>query len=507
MDTRSALFELIDSSSGFDEVRSSGLLPEPDSDDGYYFVSYSHRDYKTVVKDIAAMRDAGVHVWYDRGLESGKSWIREVRQKMSSYYCKGIIVYLSDNYLSSRSCMMELDHLIMNTEKQALFIPLDSSVSASGVELQVSAMAFELPSAMEGVLARGELFSAYSLLPATSTLDERLAVIHAFPEPELLEYTFLHGIGTAGYKVVDLVLGRCAAVSGVVDKNVRRVVIPPTVMHDGQEYRVTIVQTLAFFQCDLLEEVVVSDGWLSIEDHAFSRCQSLSRVILGKPRSLLFSKQGIIGDIFDRCPLARLLPSSPIVSNAAYKGDDKIREARHEDKTRWYGQSFLGCSSLERVELGLDDNFGDRMFQGCVSLREVIIPPRHRYTLSITRSFEGCESLVEVTLPKCVRQIGERAFAGCKLLRRINIPRRVRGIARDAFAGCTSLEEVTVDTRKMSNYDDHPYFPSHLLDELMPSAKTFYLRHIPRGKRVFEGNFTEVKSDKRGYRKFVKEGV
>ena len=27
------------------------------------------------------------------------------------------------------------------------------------------------------------------------------------------------------------------------------------------------------------------------------------------------------------------------------------------------------------------------------------------------------------------------------------------------------------------------------------------------GKRVFEGNFTEVKSDKRGYRKFVKEGV
>lgn len=507
MDNYSALFELIDRSSSFDEVRSSGLLPEPDSDDGYYFVSYSHRDYKAVLKDIAAMRDAGVRVWYDRGLESGKSWIREVKQKMSSYYCKGVIVYLSDNYLMSHSCMMELDHLIMNTEKGALFIPLDGSVSDSGIELQVSAMAFELPSAFEGVLARGELFTAYRRLPVSSPLAERLDVIRAFPEPQLLEYTFLHGIGTIGHNITDFILGRVAAVSGVADKNVRRVVIPSTVMHDGREYRVCIIQKLAFFQCDLLEEVVVSDGWLSIEDHAFSRCASLRRVTLGRPRSLLMSKQGVVGDVFDRCPMAKLVSSSPIISNAAFKGDDKIRIARHEDETRWYGQSFLGCSNLELAELRVGDNFGDRMFQGCVRLREVGIPPRLKYVQRMVRSFEGCESLESISLPRCVREIGERSFAGCKSLKSVLIPRRVRYIERDAFLGCDALETVTVDAKKMRNYIDHPYFPSHLLDELIPAAKTFYLRHVPRRLRVFEGNFTEVKSDKKGYRKFVKESV
>ena len=495
------LYELIESSESFDEVRSSGLLPEPDADDGYYFVSYCHKDYKQVVRDIVLLGEAGAKLWYDRGLESGKSWIGEVKQKISSYYCKGVIFYISRNYLNSPSCLMELDHFFSLISKSALFITIDTDLSEDGKELDC-ALRENGYTEPRPFLTDGGLLLVHEKLSIEDSTEDKLGACERFAEPELLEYTYMYGVGDIAHKITDFFFGRLANVSGVADKNVRRVIIPSYVDNGSKKYRVAGISSSAFMQCDMLEEVVVSDGWISIENHAFVRCPSLKRVILGKPRRLLGSSLGIVHDIFDRCPNASIVFDGKIKYRSAFKGREDITEAVHTAGESWFGECFSGCQNLTRAVLCRYDNFGEKMFSGCRSLREIVIP-KNNVTTTITRSFEGCSSLRSIDLPSKVKLIGTRSFEGCSSLSEVHIPKSVKEIARDAFAGCDSIEKVFVDAKKMRNYEDTPYQRSCLLDELFPSAKTFYLRHAPRDKAVFVGELTEVESDVKGYIKYV----
>ena len=50
------LLQFIRNANNFAEVRNSGILPNPDGDDGYYFVSYSHVDYKPVLTDVISLQ-------------------------------------------------------------------------------------------------------------------------------------------------------------------------------------------------------------------------------------------------------------------------------------------------------------------------------------------------------------------------------------------------------------------------------------------------------------------
>ena len=49
-DSIHGILEAIEASASFAEVRARACLPEPDGDSGYLFVSYSHADYKAVMK-------------------------------------------------------------------------------------------------------------------------------------------------------------------------------------------------------------------------------------------------------------------------------------------------------------------------------------------------------------------------------------------------------------------------------------------------------------------------
>ena len=51
----------------------SSYLPDVHSKD-YYFVSYSHLDYKNVYPDIFNLQDEGLNIWYDRGIPGIPGW-------------------------------------------------------------------------------------------------------------------------------------------------------------------------------------------------------------------------------------------------------------------------------------------------------------------------------------------------------------------------------------------------------------------------------------------------
>lgn len=161
-----------------------------------------------------------------------------------------------------------------------------------------------------------------------------------------------------------------------------------------------------------------------------------------------------------------------------------------------YG-AFQRCSRLTSLEIssGVTTIGGDRMFEGCESLKSVVIPPsvcimegnpfegwhghlvinspsfsyendvlidENKNALIAFRSkvksyvvpptvtsigdgaFAGCSSLTSIVLPSSVTSIGESAFFGCSGLTSIEIPFGVKSIGNYAFYGCKGLTSVTI---------------------------------------------------------------
>lgn len=95
-------------------------VPVPDITEkqNYIFISYSHKDYKKVYADLAYLYREGVRFWYDRGLPAGKNWDAEVKERLESPRCSGVIFYLSENMFLSKSVNEEIS-LVCGTEQQS----------------------------------------------------------------------------------------------------------------------------------------------------------------------------------------------------------------------------------------------------------------------------------------------------------------------------------------------------------------------------------------------------
>lgn len=87
--------KLIDESHSFAEIPLEAM---PTSHkENYYFVSYSHKDYKEVLKDILLLENLGINIWYDNEMHIGENW-REIAQmyisKFQCYFYISIYCYI-----------------------------------------------------------------------------------------------------------------------------------------------------------------------------------------------------------------------------------------------------------------------------------------------------------------------------------------------------------------------------------------------------------------------------
>lgn len=74
----------------------------------YLFASYSSKDQR--IKDITQMlAENGVEVWIDQNdIKAGDMWDEDVKKAISSKYCKGILLFLSENSITSSAVYEEL---------------------------------------------------------------------------------------------------------------------------------------------------------------------------------------------------------------------------------------------------------------------------------------------------------------------------------------------------------------------------------------------------------------
>ena len=142
------------------------------------------------------------------------------------------------------------------------------------------------------------------------------------------------------------------------------------------------------------------------------------------------------------------------ICDMAFIGCTSLRTVSLPDSVTNIGwRAFADCVSLEKIKFGASvKSIGECAFFNCVALHEVEIPdsvtsignPVGSFNILKSGIFNGCVSLRRVVLPKTLREIPENAFLGCAELSEVVIPKGVECIGAGAFYGCKRLTEIEI---------------------------------------------------------------
>lgn len=184
-------------------------------------------------------------------------------------------------------------------------------------------------------------------------------------------------------------------------------IIPLSVLYNGNTYSVTTIEESAFLECFGLTTVTIQNSIDTIKGGAFCMCTGLS----------------IVNFNADSCVV---LPGV-YINNGVIGTTETV---------------FFGCSNITTFNIG--DNvkiIPKYLCNGLAQLASITIPDS---ITSIGRSaFYGCIGLTAVTIPNSVTSIGEYAFSHCSGLTSLTIPNSVTSIGSMAFRGCTGITEIT----------------------------------------------------------------
>lgn len=113
-------------------------------------------------------------------------------------------------------------------------------------------------------------------------------------------------------------------------------------------------------------------------------------------------------------------------------------------------------------------------FEECTSLQNVFLPPQ---VVSLeNRAFYNCRNLRNIHLSHVLRDIGAQVFSDCHSLKYLKLPKTLRSLGESALENCVALEEINLpDTLEVIPADCFRQctslkalvFPSHL-KEIQP---------------------------------------
>ncbi len=173
------------------------------------------------------------------------------------------------------------------------------------------------------------------------------------------------------------------------------VVIPETVMLDGEIYNVTRIGDSAFYNCSNLTSISIPRSITNIGKHAMDGCVALY---------------------------------------SANIPDEVI----HIDE-----YAFSNCVSLETIFLGNGVvSIGDYAFHNCISVSSIAIP--NSVTNIANYAFSDCQNLSLITIGSSILEIGEYAFNDC--------------IALDSIY-CYSKQPAMINENTFSNYTATLFVP------------------------------------------------
>lgn len=242
------------------------------------------------------------------------------------------------------------------------------------------------------------------------------------------------------------------------ENEIENLVVPATVQR---------VRKYAFYYCESLKTVDVSEGTTFIEDYAFSSCRNLEIVTL--PRSIsglgayAFNASYGLTEMHCRHETPFDISSNAIYTTKAtlfvpkncteaYKNADVWKTFKYilEEGDPIPGTTFFDANGLAYI-VNEDHSTASVCRGDYQSLTMVSIPSYVTYggkRLPVTgiseRAFSGYSGLASVYIPNSVTTIGREVFYNCVGLTSIDIPNSVTDINDGAFSGCKGLTSVNI---------------------------------------------------------------
>jgi hypothetical protein len=100
----------------------------------YVFVCYAHDDRDVVVEQVAWLRRAGIHAWYDEAIEAGSRWSDDLARAVDG--CSAFVYFLSPRSVSSRHCLDEV-HFALECGRPIVPVEIAPVTLTPGLQLSL----------------------------------------------------------------------------------------------------------------------------------------------------------------------------------------------------------------------------------------------------------------------------------------------------------------------------------------------------------------------------------
>lgn len=435
--------DLISNSESLNDIPREAL-PSSHKED-YYFVSYSHKDYKKVLKDILLLETYGINIWYDDEMHIGENWKDVAELYISKYHCKGVIFYLSENSISSRACNEEIEYVLKkNKAFFSINIAKDNEPVESGLEMLKRYKLDDDERKLE--LFKKAFPNEVLYLSYDASIERKVHEISKMIGEDLLNYS----IGTRNETTYSLGVGSVETVVKVAeleacnDNQIIKLMVPEFINKDDEEIEVNQILSCVFANCINLETVQIPSSIKVIGSFAFKNCLSLKYINLE-------DVEYIEANAFANCKKLDVSEINATLEKYAFMNCTSLKDVVliSSYSTDIPQGCFMNCSGLITIATQYNETFregiGEDAFNGCSSLEIVNFGEVCEWAEEVEikdRAFKDCVSLKEINLRGPWNLTGNYIFEGCKSLKKVKLDKRIDVLSAGDFKDCTSLTKI-----------------------------------------------------------------
>lgn len=422
----------------------------------YLFISYSHKDFKPVYRDLFALQGQNIKTWYDKGMPAGKSWKDSANKYMLPRNCLGVLFYISENSLRSQAVFDELNYAY-NSGKNRINVILP----------------FESDFIYKGESTKGKIYSPlemYQILKENKQLEFEISeeLLDKFFSDKILYQTINTPIENRVNQIHNTLTLQPLLQVEPANLDMQR-------MDDFADDRGVSIDDVDFTGTD--DQIVYSVN--DIFDTSIVNVNAEDFLLPNFYDGLTMDEDDHIGlllssSIFAHCTyLERVtFPEQTAieVGNAAFYGDKKLTSLENGLLFSVKKEGFYNCYNLKDIGAHKLQTVGDFAFYNCYNLESNIDlyktdiskfafyncqkiksinvdgPGFYKDTFCIGKyAFANCYNLETINLADEFIKVENGAFLNCKSLKNITFSDKLEEIEIDAFDGCDSLESINVE--------------------------------------------------------------